>query len=190
MESERLFLALDLNKRVTTRLQEVTRKLDTICDHARWVKPEGLHLTIKFFGVLPLGDVRAINTGVMRVLDRYTSFSGEVSGVGGFPALDRPRVLWAGVYDESGIISRFCEDILVELAEQGFGKEDRKFVPHVTLARFKRRAPLDLEKLSGVLPEYETYRFGETEFDRVILYSSELTPAGPIYRVVSSWDMN
>jgi 2'-5' RNA ligase len=189
MESERLFLALDLERHVITRLQKLNRVLGEICAGARWVKPEAIHLTIKFFGVLPLSDVQAIDAGVVRVLKRYTTFSGEVCGVGGFPSLERPRILWAGVRDDSGIITRFGEDIISELAVQGFGVENRRFVPHVTLARFKQRAPLDLEAMSRVLPNYGEYPFGETYFDRVVLYSSELTPNGPVYRVVNSWDM-
>jgi 2'-5' RNA ligase len=189
MESARLFLALDIEKRVIARLQEIPRTLGSICAGARWVNADAMHLTIKFFGLLPLGDVAAINTGVLRVMERYSCFSGTVSGVGGFPILERPRVLWAGVHDESGTIAGFGDEMLAELAEQGFGEENRKFVPHVTLARFKRRAPLDLDAVTRVLPDYETHPFGETSFDRLVLYSSELTPAGPVYRVVSSWEL-
>jgi 2'-5' RNA ligase len=189
MESARLFLALDLEEQVLTRLRDVVQALDPVCDGARWVKPEAMHLTIKFFGVMPLSEVPGIGTGVSRVLERRTAFSGEVCGIGGFPSFERPRVLWAGMRDEEMHIQSFGEELLEELETQGYGAEDRRFVPHITLARFKRRAPLNLTAVSRILPDYGTHSFGETFFDRVVLYSSELTPDGPIYRVVNSWDL-
>lgn len=188
MESARLFLALDLEKQVINRLRDVARVLTPVCDGARWVKAEAMHLTIKFFGVLPLSEVPRIGAGVARVLERYSAFSGEVRGVGGFPSFERPRVLWAGMRDEEMHIRTFGEELLGELEVQGYGAEDRRFVPHITLARFKRRTPLNLTAVSRILPDYGTHSFGETFFDRVVLYSSELTPDGPVYRVVNSWD--
>ena len=189
MHTARLFLAIDLNEQVIARLAGIQGVLEGLYRGARWVKPEGMHVTLKFFGKLPLREVYEISNGIKGVAGRHEAFRCDISGIGGFPSLGRPRVLWAGVGANIELVQQVAMEVLAEMEARGYGAEERQFVPHITLARFKDRREYDEGNVETLLPRYDRYEFGSTDIERLVLYSSELTPAGPIYTRVDSWEL-
>jgi 2'-5' RNA ligase len=188
MERARLFLAFDLDGPVLDRLVETAGRLKRSLPHARWCSRDALHMTVKFFGTIPLTSTVAIAAAVRRVVAARAPVECEMRGMGGFPALDAPRVLWAGVGAGAPAVCALADEFLMELELEGFGAEDRKFVPHVTLARFGKRDRGVRDTLAAALPGHETMSFGTSMIEHAVLYSSELTPRGPVYHVVDRWD--
>ncbi|MCX7003767.1 MAG: RNA 2',3'-cyclic phosphodiesterase [bacterium] len=189
MHHARLFLAFDLNEQVGTRLLTLKPALERLLPGARWCRREALHLTVKFFGTLPLTMVSDIDCAVQTALAGHAPFICALAGLGGFPALARPRVLWAGVGDGRAQVCAVADDLLHALETCGFGREERDFTPHVTLARLAHRTAVDEAALSRAVPNAAHALFGATEFAQVSLYASELTPAGPRHTLVRQWPL-
>jgi 2'-5' RNA ligase len=189
MDSARLFLALPLDDAVIDALEQVSQRLMRVVPKARWCGRDALHLTLRFFGTLPLGQVAGIDTAVCTATAGWQPSDYAVRGVGGFPRLESPRVLWAGVGDGAARIIELAEALNIALADAGFGLEERAFVPHITLARFTRWPRLGLEALEDALPGLATHEFGVTASETLVLYASELTPRGPIYTRVAHWTL-
>lgn len=189
MEYARLFLALDVDDAVRKRLMHAMQALKQVVPKARWCREDALHLTVWFFGTLPLTAVSEIAAAVGPVAQETAAFAYCLKGVGGFPNLARPRVLWAGVGEGSAAVMTLAQRVREALELAGFGAEERAFVPHVTLARINERSVLDAEMVERALPGAARREFGSSEIDRLVLYSSELKPAGPVYNVVDSWEL-
>jgi len=186
MQSVRLFLALNLNAGTLNKLAKTTGELNSDFPDARWCKKNAMHLTLKFFGTIPLISVVEIGKAVKSVVSKMAPIRFEVKGVGGFPSLENPRILWAGVTEGKEKIIRLAQNISDALEEYDFIPERKKFVPHITIARFKRGRKGSAEIIS--LPPNLTERtFGLTETNELLLYSSDLTENGPLYSVVDRW---
>ncbi len=147
------------------------------------VERENLHFTVKFLGEVPdsvADDVdRRIGTLALRTMEV------SVRGLGVFPDLRRPRVVWAGVAPQDfALISASGQKVIDAL--EGIGASDeRGFHPHITLARV--RSPRNHEALVAVLRDYSTKEFGRTRITTLKLKSSVLTPNGPTYRDVREY---
>ncbi len=189
MEHARLFLALDLDHAVRERLLHAGRAVRDVLPRARWCRDDALHLTLWFFGTMPLAAVAEIGAALAPVAAATAAFSCTVRGLGGFPSLERPRVLWAGVGDGADAVSALAARVRDALTARGFAGEDRAFVPHITLARITARAPVDAAALERAMPGAATRAFGSSDIDRLVLYASELRPAGPVYTVVDTWPL-
>jgi len=189
MEHARLFLALDVDDAVRKRLMSAMQALKQVMPRARWCREDALHLTLWFFGTLPLAAVNEIAAAVSPVAERTPAFACSLRGIGGFPTLERPRVVWAGVGEGSEQVCGLAAQVREALELQGFGGEERAFVPHVTLARMAARAAVNAAVLERALPGVGGYEFGSSEIDKLVLYASELRPAGPVYSVVDSWEL-
>ncbi len=185
----RLFLAFDLEEQVCTRLLAVKPALERLLPAARWCRREALHLTVKFFGTLPLMMVSDIARAVQAALAGHAPFRCTLEGLGGFPNLLLPRVLWAGVGDGHAQVCAVADDLLQALDVCGFGCAARGFTPHVTLARLAHRTAVAEAALTRALPDAAHAQFGATAFAFVSLYASELTPAGPRYTLVRQWPL-
>ncbi len=174
----RTFIAIDLDRPVRDSLSRLQEELKSCGADVRWVKAENIHLTLKF-----LGDISEETAGdIVSILEKsctgVSAFDIEVSGVGVFPDIKSPRVLWAGISGDAALreLHRKIEDGTASL---GFRRENRKFVPHLTLGRFRssggRKIPADkLEKHRGS-------RFGPVRVGSVILMKSDLGPGGATY---------
>ena len=189
MESARLFLAIDLADAVLAKLRDAIEELRPAFPGARWCRRQAMHLTLKFFGTLPLKCASGIGGVVKTVLESHEPFAFEVKGLGGFPSLENPRVIWAGTGDGRSAIERLASELFEKLEMRGFGARDRRFVPHVTLARMKRKSRPRDEELERAVSVFGSRSFGATEVERVVLYSSELARTGPVYTVVDGWPL-
>jgi len=185
MEKARLFIALDLDDFVVDNLVETTNKLRKIIPKARWGNESTMHLTLKFFGTISLLEVREIDSAVRKSITEIKPFSFGAIGIGGFPSLEKPRVFWAGVGKGKEKIEELAADLDKNLQEN-FGAEIRKFVPHITVGRIKKRIILSKEQLHE-LNQFESKKFGVTTVKGISLYSSELTSKGPVYSKIDSW---
>lgn len=173
----RLFIAITPPEDVRERLAQVMGELKPLSRAPRWVRSEGLHLTLKFLGkvdqlqlpqvMAALNDARA-----SKALDL------RFRGVGSFPKHDRPRVIWAGIED-SGALSALAEALATRFEPLGFRREEREFSPHITLARINSRERLD--NLVRAAAGFASYDFGTMQASEFELFQSVLNPSGAQY---------
>jgi len=183
----RLFVALDVPEDVRGALRELVAKLKPLSRSARWARPEGLHVTLKFIGHAidrpesgKLGELRAALAGVRSEAPVEMRFR----GVGFFPDARRPRVVWCGV-EASANLAPLAAEIEKAAAKIGIPREERVFVPHLTLARFK--APEGAEALVRAVNEFASRDFGAARAAEFHLYESMLKPSGSEYRKIETY---
>jgi 2'-5' RNA ligase len=176
----RLFFALELSPDVAEALHHATAPLRETEPGLAWVPAVKLHLTMKFLGeVDESGAVRL--AGVADALAaRHRPFEMELAGVGAFPNLRRPRVVWTGVEPDPRL-ELLHHDLEIACDERGYELEGRPFRPHVTLARV--RAPLPTERARGFARAAREVAFSATDaVVRLTLFESTLAPSGAGYR--------
>jgi 2'-5' RNA ligase len=167
----RLFVALALPDAVAEGLRALTGGIPG----ARWSTREQLHLTLRFTGAVDGRDGAAIDDALASI--RAPRFTLELKGVGEFGGKN-PRALWAGVRDQT-VVAHLQRKVESAIQRVGLPPEERKFSPHVTLARL-RGSPR--ERIITFLSSHALYASGPFEVNAFILYSSKLTPKGSLYR--------
>ncbi len=179
----RTFVAVELSERTRRALvAEIDRLRERGAD-VRWVRPENLHITIRFLGQVDRHDVPGILKALEVAAGRCEPSLMEISGLIFFPRPTKPRVVAAGV-DEVGaasltILAGSVEDALVGV---GFGPDRRSFKAHVTLGRVK--SPRGIAALSDYILTHDGRPFGEDCVESIALVMSELTRTGPEYTVL------
>jgi 2'-5' RNA ligase len=177
----RSFLALDPPEEILReigRVQDKLRKL--IHGDVRWVRPEAIHLTLEFFGDIPERDVANISAVVGKAAAEVRPFDLTIGGVGVFPdRYRRPRIIWLGMSGEAARLTTFQQRLERAFQGIGFPREERPFLPHLTLGRIK--TPKGLTGLAEALKKGETYTAGRFTASGLGLFKSDLTPRGAIY---------
>jgi len=166
---------------------ELRRALGPDAGRVKWVRPDQFHFTLRFFGELGPAEVVEAAEALRRTAAATAPFRLTVAGLGAFPSVRSPRVIWAGTgegREELVALARRLED---ELAAAGFGREARPFEPHLTLGRVRPGADVALP-LSRLLARPPA-SYGGWQVDRVVLMQSELFPAGPRYTVVATAEL-
>jgi 2'-5' RNA ligase len=184
----RSFLAFELPPQIKEVLIDLFVKLKQSSLEVRWVRPEGIHLTVVFMGSVREEEISSINEVVGRVCSEYGPFTMTLNGMGCFPNNRNPRVLWLGVEGTLQRMSRFRDDIQRGLIPFGIKEEKRDFRPHLTLGRFKKppKTTVGLEKL---LLEYKGLTSPACSLNELIFYKSELRPGGAVYTMLRSWPL-
>jgi 2'-5' RNA ligase len=178
----RAFLVLDHPDAIGRAIAAVQERLKKcLSGEIRWVRPEGIHLTLKFFGDLSAAQAEEIAAVVEKKTVETPPFALAISGVGVFPDPRRPRVLWLGMKGELERLLGFQEALERSFQEVGFSREERPFRPHLTLARIR---PADPRRLAGLEKALE--KGGEPAGEPFLaagisLMQSTLTPQGAIY---------
>ena len=179
-KSMRSFLALDPPEEILQEIGKVQNRLQKLLHgDIRWVRPEGIHLTLKFFGDISENDVANIATVVERAVEGVKPFTLAIGGAGVFPDQHRPRVLWLGMNGDVPRLLIFQKELERSLQLVGFAPEERPFRPHLTLGRIK--SPKGLTGLARVLEKGEEYAAGRFIASGLGLFQSELTPRGAVY---------
>ena len=179
----RLFVALEIPRAVRDNLATLIKDLRTAAPKARWVRPENIHVTLKFIGEVPpdkLPDIRSALSGVRSERAVELNFH----GLGFFPSAKRPSVLWAGI-DASDNLQPLAEDIDRSLEKLDFPREQRPFVPHLTIARFQ--PPRIHEPLPSAIAQGSGREFGSLRTGEFHLIESKLKPSGAEYRTLESF---
>lgn len=180
----RAFVAVRLSPEVESALSQLVSELRSPGDGIRWVNPSNLHLTLHFLGAaVDYSRLGPVADELARVAAETAPFSVETRGLGAFPDLQRPRVLWAGLEGEG--LLRLAQAVEAASVRCGFSPQPRAYSPHLTLGRVSdparwRRFRVAFLKAAG-------REFGTSEIDRLTLYESVLSGAGPNYRVIATF---
>lgn len=177
----RSFLAFDITDEVRNEVASIIKLLEPKAKGVKWIKPELMHCTMKFFGQveeeLLLGNVSAI---IEEAVKNQAPFHLKGLGIGVFPNWRYPRVIWAGLVGDVEAAISLHEKLEVALRPFGLKRDDRQFRLHLTLGRAK--SPLkNSEALVVLVEKLVDKQFGEITVDHLTLYKSVLTREGPIY---------
>lgn len=175
----RLFVAIDLQDDIKTALAGLGQGLPGV----RWLRPEHLHLTIRFIGEVDAQLYTAIREGLTG--QGLSPFRCRLQGVGSFPPRGKPRVIWAGVEAEAALTSLQAK-VEMDLRRLGVSPEERLFVPHITLARPKDITQAAAANYLTVHHSFQTRPFTIQAFH---LYSSLLTASGAIHTLEHSYPL-
>jgi len=183
----RLFIAIELPPEIKQGIAKVQEQFRSEGATAGWTRPEGLHLTLKFLGEVPEEKVAEIVAALSGAAKKTGRLYLSIAGAGAFPNTKNPRVLWLGVsgdVEKLGSLQTAVEDAMVNL---GFAREERKFSPHLTLARIKFPKPRDTwqQKIEGI----KDVKLGGFEAGRVSLMKSELKREGAVYTEVGGVEL-
>lgn len=170
----RVFLALELPGAAKEYLLTVTKTMSQRIQGVKWVKAEGLHVTLKFFGEIEEKKVQEIGEALQGISKQYLAMPVQLKEINAFPDLMRPRVIVVTFQEGVDNMKAIFHDIESRLFAVGIEKEKRGFTPHITIGRVKDAAPL-LKR--NILP-LEEKRF---LLDNLVLYQSTLTREGALY---------
>jgi 2'-5' RNA ligase len=193
----RLFVALDLPDDVRRALGELMAKLKPLSPDARWVRPEGMHVTLKFIGhAVPTGDAKKLGAvrAALATVHSDRPVEMDFRGVGFFPNASRPRVIWCGVR-ASDNLARLAAEIEHALEPLGIPPEERAFVPHLTLARFNtshsakagRSNRATGEALRPAAAGMAEKDFGSASEANFHLFESTTKPTGSEYKKLETY---
>jgi RNA 2',3'-cyclic 3'-phosphodiesterase len=178
MESIRTFIALELPAELKAGLARMQKTFMQSTAGVKWVRPESIHLTLKFLGDTRMDKVPKVCAALESLTQGVAPFMIDVAGMGAFPNSRNPKVLWAGVQVEDRL-KAFHDNLETSLAGIGFAAEDRPFAPHLTLGRL--RDGLARKDIAGLIEQHEAERFGRFDAGHIIFFKSELKPSGPVY---------
>ena len=175
----RSFIAVDLPEETRKLLEDIQRELKQCGAAVRWVKPRSIHLTLKFLGNIQAAQVENIAQAVAREIRDQPPITLRPAGLGAFPSLRKPRVLWVGMEGEVQRLNGIQAQVENALEPLGFVREKRGFRPHLTIGRVKDRRRL--QSLVDTMATLDMEPFNSFDADEIILYKSDLRPTGAIY---------
>lgn len=184
----RTFVAIELDTPLRKALAQVQTDLRNRLQKAmgpdvriQWVKPESVHLTLKFLGDIPEERVPEIVVALARVTGAYARWTVDVGGLGAFPDARVPRVLWVGLSGQVEGVTRLAADVERALVELGFAPEPKPFNPHLTLARIKEQSRAIGRALAVDRMLERVAPIGTVMVNAIALMKSELKPSGAVY---------
>lgn len=175
----RAFIAIPMSDAIKEGILAAGLRLSSTGIKATWVKAGAIHLTLKFLGDVDMDRTMEITHALEEAAGGIGPFSIRVRDLGAFPNGRRPRVIWAGVDEETGALIRLVENIEERLSHLGFKKEGRRYHPHITVGRV-RGAPKDLS--THLAEPFETE---DQEVEELVLFQSELHSSGAIHTPLS-----
>ena len=183
----RTFLAIRVGDEVEAAIYRLIEELRAPNDGVAWARRDKLHVTLKFLGaaidsarLAPLAEAVAAVSGAAAPRQVRTR------GIGAFPNLRRPRVLWTGL--ESQALLRLATQIEEATAHLGFESEQRPWAPHLTIARI--RDPRRVRSLLGRLQAANQSEFGESRVGEIALYRSHLSSNGSRYELLATFPLS
>ena len=179
----RTFIAVEIPAPIRQTIQiktETLRKMLGI-SLVRWVAMENVHLTLKFLGDISPANIDSLTQMLHTEADQISAFDMNIGGLGSFPSLRRPRVLFIGIQAPADL-EALQRGIEAACARLGYESESRDFHPHLTLGRVRRDiSTSDQQKIRHAIEGTKIDSLGIARVDSVHLYKSDLKPSGSVY---------
>lgn len=184
-ERIRAFVGLRMSAEIDDAIAAFIGEICSSGDGVRWTPRGNLHLTLKFLGpAIDLARLSALGVLLMRVASETAPFEIRVRGIGAFPSLKRPNVIWAGLEGDS--LAQLATQVETAAFEAGFEREQRKWTSHLTLGRVR-----DQSRARSTIRAAAAMRdrdFGACIADRMAIYQSRLQASGSIYEMLHSFE--
>jgi RNA 2',3'-cyclic 3'-phosphodiesterase len=183
-EQIRSFIAFDLeNEQVLNRLSAAQKLVIETGADLRLVAPQNIHVTIRFLGDISPGMVEKVYEAMKKV--QFTPFTIQIRGLGVFPSLNYPRVVWAGMTDGVEQLRSIFSQLEPQMRALGFQADAYGFSPHLTIARVRTGA--NKQRLAELVTKKADYDFGPIKADCLRLKKSQLSPKGPTYSTLKEF---
>ena len=184
----RCFVAIEIPEAIQTLLTSAQEELRKKIRGASWVKHGNIHLTLKFLGDVGPNQIRIIRNVIEQAVDTRSPFSMEIGGIGAFPNLTRPRVIWTGVKAGADEIVSIAKSINAGLGQHGYERDEKQFRPHLTLARLRHR--INLKPFVDVFEQYDTIKGATTVVNQIRVVQSQLRQSGGVYTPLETCRFN
>ncbi len=182
----RIFIAVPLSTEVRALLNEIQDRLRSFGADVKWTAVPGIHLTLKFLGEMDPADLPRLATSLREASSSARPFELRLCGLGGFPDLRHPRVLWCGLAGDIPQLESLQKNVERACLDVGFPREERPFQPHLTLGRVRGKSNLQQLLDYIKIPSTLEHGFGVKEFN---IYQSVLKPQGAVYTVLEKIDL-
>lgn len=186
----RTFIAIDLEpelKKTLSGLIDELSSMDRETRSIKWIRKEGMHLTLKFLGETREEERPGIEAALKSIAEKSRPFILRIRGTGFFPAGRKNlRVIWVGIEEDEGLMG-LQSSLEGEMEKLGFPREQRPFRPHLTLGRVK--SPVNLSRIMAHLEKSKERPFGEMAVKKITFFRSVLLPAGAQYSILSEFDL-
>jgi 2'-5' RNA ligase len=184
---KRLFIAIDIseNQDVMRIYKDVKMRLSK--DKIRWVKPENMHITLKFLGSTPAEKVKDVIKTMENISRKYSSTELVFSRVGIFGSSYKPRVIWIG-FEENASLQNLAADLKQAYVPLGYEADRQNFVPHLTLGRIS--AISSKRYFQTVIDRHRNLQSAPVTVNKIYLYESILRREGPEYKVLKAVDLD
>ena len=180
----RTFIAFELPKNIISSISKVQEGIRSYGLKARWVRPENIHLTLKFLGNIKEADIEKIGGAIFESAKEYAPISLTAKGIGVFPGIKRPRVIWVGIRGETDLLVGLQKRLDEKFETIGFQPENRPFKGHLTLARIKKK--INSKKLIDAIKEFGEFESETFIADNIYLFKSDLKSSGAVYTKLMS----
>ncbi|MEM2995458.1 MAG: RNA 2',3'-cyclic phosphodiesterase [Candidatus Bathyarchaeia archaeon] len=183
-ETMRSFIAFDVdNELVLKRIADAQNLLVKTEADLKLVEPKNIHVTVRFLGNITPLMVEKVFEEMRKV--QFTPFNIKICGVGAFPNLRYPRIVWAGITEGADQLRSIFNQLEPRLRSLGFTPDPKGFSPHLTIARVK--SGRNKAGLCKFITENANYEFGAVQAACLRLKKSDLTPKGPIYSTLKEF---
>ncbi len=183
----RLFVAVDLPPDVRHRLAEIQAELRSRARQVRWVRPEAIHLTLKFLGEVEDSRRAAIEAELRAAIAPHAPFALQAAGIGVFPERGAPRIVWVGLTGDLAAAIGLWEAIEAAMERCGFAREGRLFAPHLTIGRIRdEMRPGDR---AAVMAGSAAPAAGGLTVTECVLFRSHLDPGGARYQPLARFPL-
>ena len=188
MTSIRTFIAIEIPEDIRNRIAILQSGIKGLGGKTTWVKPENMHLTLKFLGETEQSRIKNISNALADIVSLTNQFEIRFKGVGAFPNFSKPKVFWIGTEGDNNAFVELATKIDQQMSEVGFKPETRRFSAHLTIGRVWDR--MGIEPVINLLQQEKKFTPGEFVVKHVSFIKSELTRQGPIYTTLEKLKLN
>jgi 2'-5' RNA ligase len=175
----RTFIAIEIPEDILAVLDRVQTVFKKYRLNIRWVRPESIHLTLKFLGDIRPADVQAVSAAVTEATSSHAVFELHGLGIGVFPHIRNPRVFWAGIGGDVQALQSLQTSVENCLSRLGFEKERRPFKGHLTFGRSKGK--IESRRLMDAMADWGEFSTRSFSVKHVTFFQSDLQSGGAIY---------
>jgi 2'-5' RNA ligase len=183
---KRLFAAIKVHP--DENFLKIYYGLKNLCkyDKINWVKPENIHITLKFFGETAEDRIEPILSELNNISNLHQSFRLHLSDVGIFGSYYKPRVIWFGI-EKSMELESLAVEVINKMHNIGFLKDRQNFVPHLTIGRIKFVD--NKERFSKIISNYNESSIQNILISSFYLFESKLSSSGPTYQIIEEFKL-
>lgn len=183
----RTFIAVELEASLQQSLQNIQNNLKPLNLDINWVKPGNIHITLKFLGDITPDEIKAISETLPKIFGAVRPFEITLAGLGVFPQIQQPNVLWVGIEEGAQEIKKLAAVLEETLGRLGFPNERREFMAHLTLGRF--RSLKNCGVLEKAIKNYSPKEPVRQTVNKIIFFKSTLSVSGSIYKPLAGADL-
>ena len=183
----RAVIAIEIPQEIKSQIAGQTAELrQSVGRNVHWVMPENIHLTLKFLGEVSSTNLDLLSRALTTEAGQYFPFEVGVQGLGAFPNLRRPRVIWVGLQVPAEL-ARLQHSLETATSRIGYTGDDKPFAPHLTIGRVREQAASnETQCLRNALENTKVGPLGKFAVKSIHLFQSELKPGGPVYTCIST----